>query len=167
MKIIFLDFDGVLNSIDWMMKRPHDWMHFDPRTMELLNGLVKKTQAEIVVSSSWRIRGVYGPKSKLTHNDIEAEVMMTAYCKGVLDTAHLVGAPIGATPTHDYRGYERGYQIQRWMEMHPEVKIESFVILDDSDDMVHLMNRLVRVPGSFGLQEEHVELAIKKLNEKL
>ena len=71
MKIIFLDFDGVLNSHKYMgsdaykketqgmtggqvMKLAHH-AHIDPAALKILNKLVDQTGATVVVSSTWRI----------------------------------------------------------------------------------------------------------------
>jgi hypothetical protein len=66
MKIIFLDFDGVLNSQYWYTKRMGEFTmddfgskypiyEFDPETIERLNYIIEKTSAKVVVSSTWRI----------------------------------------------------------------------------------------------------------------
>jgi hypothetical protein len=45
------------------------------------------------------------------------------------------------------------------------IDIESFVILDDDNDMDHLMDYLVQTKMTDGLQAHHVETAIQILNK--
>jgi len=70
-KLIFLDFDGVLNCLtyfksekfleetkgmsDTELMLKYIWYHIDPTRVALLNNLIKETKAEVVVSSSWRL----------------------------------------------------------------------------------------------------------------
>lgn len=49
MKIIFLDVDGVLNSIEDRFS----WTIETDKHLEILKYIVDKTNAKIVVSSSW------------------------------------------------------------------------------------------------------------------
>ncbi len=61
-KIIFLVFDGVLNSdsnyrrlqMEGKLTRDEFGTLFDPKCVERLNEIIQSTQAQIVVSSSWR-----------------------------------------------------------------------------------------------------------------
>ena len=64
MKIIFLDFDGVLNDHHHIKKvsakevktQTHrEDEHLDPEKVKLLNKIKKETGASVVVCSSWRI----------------------------------------------------------------------------------------------------------------
>ena len=67
MKVIFLDFDGVLNSSGYSAtlfeagrptKDEYGQELFDPETVNLLNRIVDETEAKIVISSSWRYLGI-------------------------------------------------------------------------------------------------------------
>lgn len=55
----------------------------------------------------------------------------------------------------------RGWEILAWLEEHEAV--ESFVILDDWDDMGPVRNHLIWTNPSLGLTEEQVQEAIKIL----
>lgn len=70
----------------------------------------------------------------------------------------LVGNVIDMTPLSSG---PRGAEIQAWLSKHPDVK--DFVILDDSDDMLHLLPHLIRTNNEFGLQDEHVAEVLEKL----
>ena len=55
-KIIFLDIDGVLNSIDYFEHTKHckGYSEINPKKVKLLKEIVDRTGAEIVLSSTWR-----------------------------------------------------------------------------------------------------------------
>ena len=62
MKVIFLDIDGVLNSVNTFKKRYEEhqkinkWtLEIDLKMLENLKEIVEKTDAKIVLSSSWRV----------------------------------------------------------------------------------------------------------------
>lgn len=52
MKVIFLDIDGVLNSHEWDTETMCGQIHKDK--VALLNGVLRVTEAKIVLSSAWR-----------------------------------------------------------------------------------------------------------------
>ena len=55
MKVIFLDFDGVLNSINGYSDiQIVSCFKIDPECMDRLNQIIDQTDAKIVISSAWR-----------------------------------------------------------------------------------------------------------------
>lgn len=54
MKIIFLDFDGVLNSASYCRLHREPGVLLDPTRMALLRRIIETTGAEIVLSTSWK-----------------------------------------------------------------------------------------------------------------
>jgi hypothetical protein len=158
MRIIFLDIDGVLNSnrhyTDFYLKhdRParssvtNPEEQIDERNMKLLNELAIRSEANIVISSTWRM----GRKQADLRNDLY---------KCGLDKSIKI---IGVTPDYNL-DRPRGEEIQEWMD-NTNKNIEAFVILDDSSDMAHLMNYLVRTNLTVGLTKQDVEKALKILD---
>lgn len=148
MKIIFLDIDGVLNSHQWIRANEHLLktqqlsMHvdLDKEAVARLERLVKQTEAKIVISSTWRI------------------VHSLSSLRDILGRHGFTGEVIDKTPKLNIA---RGLEIQQWLDKNP---VESFVILDDSSDMAHLLNKLVRTSFDDGLQDKHVEAAIELLS---
>ena len=67
------------------------------------------------------------------------------------------GEPIEGFPGPRFRCVT---EIQSWIDDH---EVESFVILDDSSDMAHLMPKLVHTSMETGLTEDHVEQALSLL----
>ena len=58
----------------------------------------------------------------------------------------------------------RGSEIKAWLDMHPEVK--KYVIIDDDGDMLEeQMSNFVMTYFYSGFQDEHLEKAIRILNE--
>jgi hypothetical protein len=168
--VIFLDIDGVLNSVAYMrtLEVRHNQLgdhspclcfrhdrHIDRDAVARLNRLVAETESKIVVSSSWR------------------KLLDPPELHRILSEHGLVAEVIGETPCgydepelHEIHGHleriYRGHEIDLWLRHHPEV--DRFVILDDDSDMVMHKNRLVQTDTEEGLLDEHVELAIRVMS---
>ncbi len=149
MKVIFLDFDGVLNNGEWMKKinweeRPismfeKDKREIDPSKVKLISDLALEFNASIVISSSWRI--------------LLSLEELTALLRGCgLDEKVSV---IGVTP-QDSRGF-RGSEVEAWLK-NTHHTIESHVIFDDDGDF-HKDQPLVQTSWDSGLNEGHILFA--------
>lgn len=158
-KIIFLDIDGVLNSIDYFKQTKHckGYSEINPEKVKLLKEIVDRTGAEIVLSSTWRDLG----KRK-----DEPEHPMYRY---LTDTLQEYGLKIMEhTP---YIEQDRPKEIKEWLAAQSDKDIR-FVSLDDDYpehkyDEVGIGDCLVKT--SFyeedgGLRREHVEKAVDILN---
>ena len=66
MKAIFLDFDGVITTLEskWRLSPPH---------MEIVKKIIDKTGAKIVISSSWRYRDVETTLKRIFGEDCNLE----------------------------------------------------------------------------------------------
>lgn len=137
MKIIFLDFDGVLNRFSPYSKDQD--CDLEKEAIGLLNELLMTTGANVVISSSWRM---YIPMSKIL------ELMRSV---GFKYSERI----IGFTPILINR--QRGDEIRLWL--HQVSGVESFVILDDTDNMGNLFPRFVKTNSDFGLERRHIEKA--------
>ena len=135
-RIIFADIDGVCNSVQ-SAKQYRTWSKLDPDCIARLNGLVERTGAKIVISSAWR----FGDTEELAE---------------LLQHQGITGPIIGETPWMPKEA--RGREIQTWLDRHPG-EIESFVILDDDSDMVHLAPYHVKTDIEVGLTDEDVARA--------
>lgn len=145
MKIIFLDVDGVLNNLLWARRMFDEGVNvfakdmLEYRAIELLKRIIDATGADVVITSTWRMRAV-----QMTH---------------LLDQlARFDIYPIAVTPRLNT---DRGDEISAWMQHYD---VESYVILDDDSDMDEHMDHLVQTSFEHGLQREHVERAIEILN---
>lgn len=134
MKVLFLDIDGVLNRRD-------GGGGLEPDLVANLNELLAATGAYVVVSSSWRI----GQNVEtMTH---------------ILQQAGFRGEIIGLTPVHDWTTAKgRGLEIQQWMdECEHELDARDIAIVDDHDDMCHLLGRLVKTDEAIGLTRKKAQ----------
>lgn len=143
MKVIFLDFNGVLDTYENM-----DVINED--NLRRLKHIVDVTQAKIVISSSLKNSYFYtGHFSKFLQN-----IIYEIENSGI--------EIIGITP---YLG-NREAEIKLYLEMHPE--INSYCIIDDDYEMEDLNENLVKLPsqmqiGQTGLEDIHVDMAVKIL----
>lgn len=161
MRILFLDFDGVLNNgRNWgenalpcaVCARESGRCWFDSEAVRRTNVVLARTGAKIVVSSSWRLgRTIDELRELLYGHGITNESVIDS-------TQH----PFELEPG---RWSRRGHEIARWVER-CGVKVESFAIVDDDADMVHLTPRLVRTDFETGLLDEHVEQLCALLTEQ-
>jgi len=151
-KIIFLDIDGVLNSINWYMTRGdnrHDREgdEFDPLAVKRLNEITMSTNSDIVISSCWRLLH--------THDDL----------KRIFNIVGIKGNIIGKTAylMHDEFRIPRGIEIQHWLKL---TKWENqYVIIDDSSDMLYEQkDNFVHTDVQTGLTELDVIRAKDILN---
>lgn len=58
-KLIFLDFDGVLNDpyyLCFLRDKQDEWGEIDEKRLKILKDICNKTGAELVLSSSWNMR---------------------------------------------------------------------------------------------------------------
>lgn len=177
MKVLFLDIDGVLNSQNWFgymqyciknnmynrvmnfVDNPDEYIEYkmtmlDDRAIANLNRIVDETGCKVVLSSSWRC--LWNP----TENNKMLEALKL---KGFKYDFYGMTPRI---PQKDF-GQERGIEIQTWMDKELENnEIESFVILDDDNDMLpEQMNNFILVNNQYGLSDIDVFKAIEILNK--
>ena len=145
--VIFLDFDGVLNSREFAKRATPEELelNLDRCAVAQLNDLVKRASAVVVLSTAWRVGT---PVSTLRKYLVQAGFR---YSNKV----------IGKTP--DFFDEPRGEEIAWWRSQFPQYGRLPFVILDDLEDMAHLKPYLVRTDPKVGLIKEDVELAIQLL----
>lgn len=151
MNIIFLDVDGVLNSVNKLIET-HEKTHkshsgylypFDEICLENLQTLVRETNSKLVVTSSWRKdeEGKNILLEMLKKYDLKKDVM-------------------GFTPI--LSNEERSKEIESFLDT---LNIKpNFIILDDDSDFGDLLPFLIKTDKNTGLTYENVQEAIKKLN---
>lgn len=165
MKIIFLDIDGVLCTWDSLSlpRRTKSFARFCKSSVAKLNEITDSTGAVIVLTSSWRRRIPSASLALGCHIALEG---VTAQIIG--QTPRLQARVWKDADGHTHNGVPRGAEIQSWLDENDDVSIESFVIIDDDSDMIHLSDRLVCVKNGMetGLRAEHVEQAISLLSGK-
>ncbi len=141
-RIIFLDFDGVLNCEQSNLELGTRY-RFARSCVAALNLVLRAADARIVITSSWRENWTLKDNAEFLERD------------GVLP-----GRVLGKTPS---LGRERGIEIDTWLRSAPYA-IESFVILDDRDDMAMHRERLIQVDPQMGLTGNQARQAVELLS---
>lgn len=136
MKVLFLDFDGVLTSEQHLIRVYRSDFHgekpkFCPIACSNLRWILEQGDIKIVISSSWR-----------KHKTIE-DLQSVLYDHGIINAE-----VIGKTPL--FEGVKRGEEIEAWLKDHPEVT--KYAILDDFPDVLdHQRPHLVQTRFDHGL----------------
>ena len=113
----------------------------DPSCIQVLNEIVARGGADVVVSSTWR----YGKT--------------VAELQQMLDAHGFTGSVVGKTPIAT-PGADRGEEIAAWLAEHAA---GGYVIIDDHVDMGTLRSHLVQTHPAHGLQLADVPRAIALL----
>jgi hypothetical protein len=188
MKIIFLDFDGVLNSEKWYRSRSktvdqHDvssqypFYEIDPHAVYLLNKIVKETDSKIVVSSTWRLgRSIEELTEILKHHNFEGEIIDKTPHFGAPTRFDGVEKPGYTIPRGceidwwlDQKGFQRiNWSIEKQREYIQKSEVKNYIILDDDSDMLYNQREhFVKTFWTTGLDESKTEEAIRILNTPL
>lgn len=171
-KILFLDFDGVLNSYlptqvatpdpSWVSRQPARTKGYNPLDflknldtgqVHLVNEICQRTGAQVVVSSAWRI------------------AFSIEELQWLLEGAGFTGSVKGVTPDLSrrpkmtlYVPAVRGDEVAEYIkELGEEV---SFAALDDLADSGPVADNWVLTDPNFGLTRAEVEKAVTLLGEK-
>lgn len=152
MKIIFLDYDGVVNTPIWDesgkcgFNFPSDGKVNNYQAIMWLNELCKKTDAKIVVSSTWRYCC-----HKVSFQDC-------LYNAGLNKNIEI----IGCTPF--FGNSTRTEEIKAWLNNNTE--INEFVILDDDEIEGVLKDKHVKCDVNYGIGLREFRRALDILGEK-
>ena len=164
MKTIFLDIDGVLN-VDYDDKDQFGHI-FRDEYVQNLKEVIEKTGAKIVISSTWKDKGIERMLALWKERNLPGEIIdVTPDCVDVCEATNIVY----------YDQVKRGHEIKLWLDRHPEVT--QYVIFDDIQDFLdeqqdYFVNCSTGEPvkpwklGIPGLKEECKIKAINILNMK-
>ena len=156
MRAIFLDWDGVMNSVASIIynnrmnllgiNKASTHPFFCPMASSNLQYILEELpDVQVVVSSSWRTKKTL------------------ASLQEVFRTNHILPERmIGTTPVSK-SGY-RGAEVEMYLKQHPEVT--QFVILDNKSDLVPHMDRLVQTDSRNGLTFTDAERVIEMFGGK-
>jgi hypothetical protein len=144
MKVIFLDFDGVITI-------PPKW-YLQADLIKNVKKIVDETGAKIVVSSSWRMSTIEETIDKMIGRPKRCprNKMLNWFIDNLYDV------------THTYKGL-RGQEIKDWLNEHND--IENYVIIDDDGDFLdEQLYHFVQTNYEDGLTDAETKRAIKVLN---
>lgn len=137
-KVLFLDFDGVLNT--YATRSMFGFERLDPDKVELVNRIVEETGCAVVVSSAWRTDGKDFVQRCLTNVGFKGEVY-------------------GVTPY--LRGHEpRRNEITKWMKENNFYG--DFAIVDDMQE-AEIRGHFVQTRDTEGLQVFHLIFLVAML----
>lgn len=136
LKLIFIDFDGVLNTPKWIRRYG---ISLDPAKVGLLNQLCWRTGADVVVSSTWR------------HTRGYESALLAAGFRG-----HLVG-------TTGRIRMSRFAEILEFVEKRPGP--HPWVAIDDDRSIAQLGEHAILCDPGVGLTQENVDRAAHILRE--
>lgn len=149
--IIFLDFDGVLNTEQYqawlaVKGKPNKdaWGPlFDPCAVRNLRKIIESTSAEIVISSSWRYIHRLGSLRMMWElRDLPGEILDTLSCGAVY--------------------ISRGEEIEYWLKKYNQA---NYVIIDDLNDFYpSQLDRYIEINPIVGITDADAARAIEILN---
>lgn len=148
MRVIFLDFDGVLNSDPFrraIYSGPTatvDGADLDPANVARVQRICDETGAVIVVSSAWR--GFY-PIERL---------------RAMLAAKGLTAEVIDVTPSKSFG--LRHEEVAEWLFWNQHLDVESYVVLDDNP-WAFDPARFVRTSDATGITTADADRAIRIL----
>ena len=151
-KIIFLDFDGVLNTEHYQgllqyQGKPWQDEHgafFDPNAVKHLKRIIDATDADIVVESSWKYLGLDAMKE-------------------LWKVRNLPGTIIDITPS--LVGESKGVEIASWLSKYAKQDIRCVIIDDEYVILDSQLAHFILTNPYEGITEEQANRAISMLNE--
>lgn len=155
MKVIFLDFDGVItiHSSKWNISLEH---------IKRIKEICDKTGAKLVISSSWQRYGRQGESREERVKNWLNGILMKGY-RGVIKQFFAQYTYDMSGRFYGEFGNVRGSDIKSWLTRNPEV--DSYVIIDDEADMLdEQIFNFVQTDMAFGIQDREVKLCIDILN---
>ena len=150
-KIIFLDFDGVLNTEHYqglLQYQGKPWQDeygafFDPKAVKQLKKIIDATDADIVVESSWKYLGLDAMKE-------------------LWEVRNLPGTIIDITPS--LLGKNKGVEIASWLSKYAKQDIRYVIIDDEYVILDSQLPHFILTNPYEGITEEQAERTISILN---
>lgn len=151
-KILFLDFDGVLNTEHYqslLQYQGKPWQDeygafFDPKAVKQLKRIIDATDADIVVESSWKYLGLDAMKE-------------------LWEVRNLPGTIIDITPS--LLGKNKGVEIASWLSEYAKQDIRYVIIDDEYVILDSQLPHFILTNPYEGITEEQANRAISMLNE--
>ena len=160
MRIVFLDIDGVLNSDAWDNKRQttsNDFLknQFDPEAIKLLNELLEKIDAQIVLTSSWRLNFDLEQMNELFSS--------IGIKRGIVSFTPNLNAGAGYLT--------RGNEVLKWIIDNKNIikskplSFSDYIILDDKADyLISQTNNFFQTDKTVGLTPQVVKSIINNFH---
>lgn len=140
MNVLFLDYDGVVNTPMWNDDGTHCRYNFPKdnkvnnfQAVQWISEFCQRANYSIVVTSTWRLDDNY--KECLINGGLRTGIKI-----------------VGKTEHLSSEGKCRGDEIKAYLDSHP--KVEKYIIVDDEDDILEEQKQyFVQTDGCFGFGE--------------
>jgi HAD domain in Swiss Army Knife RNA repair proteins len=160
MKVIFLDFDGVLNSQGSFLYESNRRKKFKEQNVK---GAVNETLCNVCTANFQYVLDKY-PEVKIVISSTWRELFPIDWLKLKLESYGIDSSRvIGVTPKSEWG--DRGMEIKEWLEAHPNVS--HYVAIDDNDwgiSVLHTRDRFVQTTWEGGMTFEHALELDRKLS---
>ena len=154
MKVIFLDIDGVLNNQNTRTVTFDGWCFVDDYLVARLARLVHETNAKIILSSTWR--DGWNRKDE-TLNEPFFNQLRDKFKEYKLEIWDALPLPMMS---------RRSQAIKKYFETYHGPHIDSYVILDDWNDMDEFTNHFVWINPRYGIRDEDI-IEAKQVLDKI
>lgn len=168
-KIIFLDFDGVLNTEHYqslLQYQGKSWQDeygafFDPNAVKQLKRIIDATGADIVVESSWKYLGLDAMKVLWEIRSLPGKIIDIT--PSSVSDEHLLNIDLENIDTSIL--HYKGMEIASWLSEQEKQDIR-YVIIDDEYVILGLqLPHFILTNPYEGITEEQANKAISILNE--
>ena len=170
MTIIFLDIEGVLTNYasakrKWEFYQQHNTIisEIDEDSVRRLSEIVNATESKIVLTST--LRGDWANRVDNLQSE-QSKQIQELFDKFHIEVVGVTPCIPKSTDSGEANLSWREYEIKHYLNTHSD--IETFCIIDDEIWFLHsLKEHLVKTDREYGLQDEHVEKAIRILKQKV
>lgn len=162
-KVIFLDFDGVMNTERYIAERRRNGLPvsdrygylFDPEAVDNLRRIINATGAAVIISSSWRLEGEERMEAMWHERTLPGQLI------GVTGQSPHTNFPVAVGRK---AGVAKGEEIRSWLKEHAPQPC-CYVIFDDEADIrSEQLPHFIHTDPRIGITRADAERAIRILN---
>ena len=168
-KIIFLDFDGVLNTEyhqDLLQYLGKSWQDeygalFDPNAVKQLKRIIDATNADIVVESSWKYLGLDTMKELWEVRNLPGRIIDIT--PSTISDEYLLSSDL--ENIHPSLLHCKGVEISSWLSKYETQDIRYVIIDDEYVILDSQLPHFILINPYEGITEEQANQVISMLNE--
>ena len=167
-KYLFVDFDGVLvsdNFIDELKHSGRDFNDefgalFDPKCIDNLLEIIKQTDAKIIISSSWKEYGIEFLDEMWSNRNIPVKIHSVNPSLLITNYLDQTNGSSFSLPER----FAKGLEINAWIEINAPKNYKYCIIDDECFFLANQIEHLVQTDSHSGLTATLAEKAIQILN---
>lgn len=174
-KVVFLDIDGVLNNdttSTYLQKQKKSWWVVDPQNVSVLNRVIEKTSASIVITSMWKQHmSLPELKAVLTENGFKYPTNIVDVTSIQLKNRDIINRATNGIGLRPNTSLPRVWEILEWLDAN---RTSNYVVIDDMNiadgnknvaaQTENIMKKFIEVDSTDGLTESYVEKICSFLN---